>query len=138
MKTRGVTSAAVTALLMAELLGGCTATYQQGRPVLLQKLLLIERGRTTEAELLEILGSPTSVQARSSGRKLLLYQSIEGKDRMNPWLYTEKTQVQGIALHVLIEAGRVLDYTVTERKISQDEYDPYKYPPPTVISVPTK
>ena len=111
------------------LLCGCAVvhTQRQGRELDPSRLTQLTRRSTTVADVYTLLGKPTTVQQRSSGRQLFIYPFELRTSHTNPWTLgtiRKKTQTRGQALHLLIEHEVVLDYTLTESTATADEPAP--------------
>jgi hypothetical protein len=114
-------------VMLVSWLSGC-ATIQQGQPIDPEKVSQIQRGITTQGELATLLGDPSMVEERSSGRRILIYQLTESKNKMNFWSGKMEQTAKGFSLHVLILRDIVLDYTMTERQAYAE--DPLSQPTP--------
>ena len=109
---------------------GCASVQLQGRPIAPDTLALIHPGMTEEA-VVALVGKPSRVQQRSSGRRVLLYEAVQTLIRRDPLFGRVDTRKHTRTLHVLIEQGRVLDHTLTEQTTTADEIDrttPRYYP----------
>jgi len=70
-------------------LGGCsyTLTSSQGARVSSAQIQEIKLGRTTEIDLLKLLGPPSKKERTISGNERLLYESTEVRSLTFPWGY---------------------------------------------------
>ena len=103
---------------------GCPVVQnqKQGSPIDFEKVAQIQRGKTTESEITALFGKPTIVQQRSSGRRLLIYESLESNIESDIWWSGKATLAgRGTALHVLTDKGVVLDYTTTEKTMDSEQ-----------------
>ncbi len=84
--------AATIFLILFLSFGGCsyTLTSTEGARVSSKQIQEIKLGRTTEMDLLKLLGSPSKKERLLSGGERLLYESTEVKSLTFPWGYKAK------------------------------------------------
>lgn len=101
---------------------GCATTRMRGISFGPERMSHIQAGMPEEG-LVSLLGKPTRIQERSSGRRLLSYEFVQTHANHNLWNGRVKTTIYTKTLHVLIDQGRVLDHTLTEWTTRTDELD---------------
>lgn len=122
--------------------GGCAVTEPilVGSPIDVTRLTKIIPGHTRANALSELLGEPTAVQTRSSGRRLLVWRTLEITTRQDLWkLWNNRvrTEERNLSVQVFVEGDTVLDFTMTDSRKSADEPVPAQMPYPIFIPLPT-
>ena len=97
------------------ILGGCshTLTSTQGPKVNSAQIQEIKLGRTTEMDLLKLLGPPSKKERLLTGNERLLYESTEVKSLTFPWGYKAKgllDQEEDEVFEVVLKDGIVQSY----------------------------
>jgi len=104
------------------LLNSCIPHYQHhGRefdPSLVSK---IEKGRTTEAEILSMFGNPIRTQFNSDGTKLIFYAftKTEGVINLIPFVPTLYEKSKGNSLWISIDKNNI----VTNYQLQAQEFE---------------
>jgi type IV pilus biogenesis protein CpaD/CtpE len=123
-------------------LAGCAVAepIRVGARIDVTRLTKIIPGHTRAEDLAELLGEPTMVQTRSSGRRLLVWRTLEITTRQDLWkLWNNRvrTEERNLSVQVFVEGDRVLDYTVTESRKEADEPVPPQIPQFIFLPLPT-
>lgn len=96
-------------------LGNCsyTLTSTQGVHITPDQMQEIKLGRTTEMDLLKLLGSPSKKERMLSGNERLLYESVRTESLTFPWGYKAKGLLDKEAyeaFEVILKDGIVQSY----------------------------
>jgi hypothetical protein len=95
--------------------GGCsyTLTSTQGAQVSSAQIQKIKLGRTTEMDLVKLLGPPSKKERLLSGNERLLYESTAVKSLTFPWGYKAKgffDKEEDEVFEVILKNGIVQSY----------------------------
>lgn len=102
------------------MLGGCaTASYTHGRDFHSHQVERIVKGKTTDSDLVAMLGQPFTKAAISETQEKWIYTYINSRSSAQSFVVTTKVKTDGIqkTLDVLIDKGVVVNYTYTEGPI---------------------
>jgi hypothetical protein len=116
----------VVMVTVAVPLGGCQQTYKNGSDIQALQDFKIEKGKTTEQELISRLGEPASTMDRGDGTIVLTWSGAQGTTNgtgplgsaflsMVPGgilLAHDDMKMQSQSLQVTVKDGIVIDYTI--------------------------
>jgi len=114
MKSKLLRTALLTVLILSTAVNftGC-ATSSYGKPFDPDQVSMIEEGITTEAQLLEMFGNPTSATIDTEGRKTLMW--FHSKVKATSYVVATKAKQEGEMLMVVLgHDGTVEHATINE------------------------
>lgn len=100
--------------------GGCaSSTVRSGQDFDVSKTAQIKTGETTQAQIFEMFGTPTSKSYGSTGLEIWVYSHTEATAQYHPGFFSGTTDTKGFAksLAVRFRNGVVETYNRTETPI---------------------
>ncbi|WP_061799244.1 hypothetical protein [Serratia ficaria] len=110
----------ILALLMASVLSGCVyrSTAEAGKDFDQTKISNIQKGKTTETDLLYSLGEPVKKEVISADETKWIYEKITSTAAIRVFSTKPKVDTKRKALEVLMKNGVVTNYAFTDNATS--------------------
>jgi outer membrane protein assembly factor BamE (lipoprotein component of BamABCDE complex) len=81
------------------------------------KVEKIERGKTTEKQILDMFGEPYTKRVVSANETIWVYMYVRSNAQMNPFLVTMSSETGQKMLEILFNEGIVVNYTYNVGKM---------------------
>ncbi|MFK3840137.1 hypothetical protein [Serratia sp. NPDC087055] len=110
----------IFAIIISSLLSGCVyrSTAGAGKDFDQTKISSIQKGKTTESDLLSSLGEPVKKEVVSADETKWIYEKITSTAAVRVFSTKPKIDTKRKALEVLIKNGVVTNYAFTDNATS--------------------
>lgn len=110
----------IFAIIIASMLSGCVyrSTAEAGNDFDQAKISSIQKGKTTESDLLSYLGEPVKKEVVSADETKWIYEKVTSTAAVRIFSTKPKIDTKRKALEVLIKNGVVTNYAFTDNATS--------------------
>ncbi|HEJ7888738.1 TPA: hypothetical protein SMI07_000732 [Serratia liquefaciens] len=110
----------ILAVLMASVLSGCVyrSTAEAGKDFDQTKISSIQKGKTTESDLLSSLGEPVKKEVVSAEETKWIYEKVTSTAAVKVFSTKPRIDTKRKALEVLLKNGVVTNYAFTDNATS--------------------